>query len=157
MTPVSFVKTMESHAASLVTINRKTLNDSGIIRHDYWIIWVVNLPERTETGRRTTVCGSCIAALAIVVVVLISVFFFITGEPYEISLVTINRETAGILYQNHGIIQDLQMNHTTFADLVTIFKLGPKRTGLITASDQSAPAMHSCIEFLSSPLAMSET
>ena len=66
MTPVSFVKTTKSYEVSFVTINRQTSYDSGIFRQDYGIIrglpmnhtrfadwvtmWVVHLPERTETG-----------------------------------------------------------------------------------------------------------
>ena len=38
MTPVSFVKTPESYEVSLVTINRQTSYDSGILRQDYGII-----------------------------------------------------------------------------------------------------------------------
>ena len=67
MTPVFFVNTTESYEVSLVTNNRQTSYDSGILRRDYGIIhglpmyrmrfvdWaiilVVHLPERTETGR----------------------------------------------------------------------------------------------------------
>ena len=37
-TPLSFVTTMKLYEVSLVIINRQTLYDSGILRHDYGII-----------------------------------------------------------------------------------------------------------------------
>ena len=67
MTPISFAKTTESHDVKLVTINRQNSYGCGILRQNYGIIrgmpmdctrfadWVtilvVNLLERTDTGR----------------------------------------------------------------------------------------------------------
>ena len=89
MTPVPFVKTMESYEVSLVTINQQTSNDSGIHRQDYRIkgdlqmdhmrfanrvaIRGVHFPKPTETGGLnywTRLCGLCIA------VFVFFVFFF---------------------------------------------------------------------------------
>ena len=76
------------------------------------------------------------------------VSFIKTTESYKVSLVTINRQTSyysGILYQNYGIIRGLPMNHTRFADWVTIWLVHlPERAGLITTSDQTERAVHSC-------------
>ena len=65
----------------------------------------------------------------------------ITTELYEVSLVTINRQTSygcAIIHQDYGIIQGMAMNHTRLADSVTncVVHLpnGPKRVGFITAS-----------------------
>ena len=62
MTPVSFSKTTESYKVSLVTFSWQTSYDSESVRQDYRMmrqddrliqglpIWVLHLPERTETG-----------------------------------------------------------------------------------------------------------
>ena len=45
-------------------------------------------------------------------------------ESYEVSLVTINRQTSydsGILRQDNRIIRGLPMNYTKFVDWVTIW------------------------------------
>ena len=70
---------------------------------------------------------------------------------HEILLVTVNRETlydSGILCQDYGVIQGLPMDHTRFADRITIWVVHlPKQTkgaGLITALDQTVQAMQSC-------------
>ena len=50
-----------------------------------------------------------------------------TSESYAISLVTINWQTlydSGILCQDCGIIRSLPMNHTGFADWVTVTETG---------------------------------
>ena len=55
MTPVFFVNTTESYEISLVTFNRQSSYDIGILRQNDRIIrvtmWVVHLPERIDSGR----------------------------------------------------------------------------------------------------------
>ena len=73
MTPVFFVKATKSYEVSLVTINRQTSYESGILRQDYGFLRgllnrtrLADLPIRTETGgsnNRTRLCWPCIAAI----------------------------------------------------------------------------------------------
>ena len=68
------------------------------------------------------------------------------------SFVTIKRQTpyeSGILRQDYGITRGLPVNHTRFAEwghpvCKYIYRNGPKRVSLITASDQTVRAVHSC-------------
>ena len=80
------------------------------------------------------------------------VSFVKTTESYDVSLVTISRQTSyysGFLRLDYRIIRGLPMVYTRFADWVTISVLNyrnrPKRAGLITASERIVQAVHSCI------------
>ena len=57
MTPVSFVKTMESYEVSFVTINRQTSYDSRILRQDYGLIQRL-LTNNMSHYRGSTVTGT---------------------------------------------------------------------------------------------------
>ena len=73
------------------------------------------------------------------------VFFVRTTESYEVSLVTISRQTSynsGILCQDYEIVRGMPMDHTRFAYWVTIWIV--HLTGLIAASDQTVRAILSC-------------
>ena len=54
-TPVLFVKTTESYEVCRRLIRGLPIGSP---------VWVVHLTERTETGRRTRLCGSCIAEIS---------------------------------------------------------------------------------------------
>ena len=76
MTSLSFVESTESYAVSLVTINRQTSYDSGILRQDYGIIRGLPMIHlgctsigKDRNGRallphRTRLCGQFTAAIA---------------------------------------------------------------------------------------------
>ena len=80
MTPVSFAKTTETFEVSLVTINRQTSFDFGILRQDYRIIQGL-LMNHTRFAHRGTIsvitftgtdrsasgrlCEQCIAAITV--------------------------------------------------------------------------------------------
>ena len=60
------------------------------------------------------------------------VSFVKTKDSYEVSLVTINRQTSydsDILCQGYEIIRGFPMNHTRFADWITIAGTDRNRIG----------------------------